>query len=109
MKLYSTVGATSVDHEGVEYKADKDGAVEVPDELGLFLHNLHVAGVRAWENERERVNRIEEEDHARKSDPAYLASIVESLAAKVDAQPKAVVEDADEVPAKTTKVGKTTK
>lgn len=87
MKLYSRFGASAVEHDGTEYVADKDGAIEVPDELGSFLHNQHVDGLRAWENEGERVNRIAAEDHERKSDPAYLANIVEELSAKVDAQP----------------------
>lgn len=87
MKLYSRYGAESVEHGETEYKADKDGGIEVPEELGMFLHNQHIAGKPAWENDAERQVRIDSEEHARKSDPAYLAQIVEELSAKVDAQP----------------------
>lgn len=87
MKLYSRYGAESVEHEGESYKADKEGGIEVPEQLGLFLHNQHIGGQRAWENDAERQVRLDSEEHARKSDPAYLAKIVEELSAKVDAQP----------------------
>ena len=99
MKLYSRFGADSVESDGIEYKADKDGGIEVPAELGSFLHIQHVGGERAWENDAERATRLVAEEHAKKSDPAYLASIVEDLAAKVDSAPsrkKAAVEAAVE-------------
>lgn len=99
MKLYSRFGADSVDAEGVEYKAGKDGGIEVPAELGAFLHNQHLNGELAWENDAERAVRLAAEENARKSDPAYLASIVEDLSAKVDAKPPVrkprVVKEAD--------------
>lgn len=85
MKLYSRFDADSVDADGVEFKADKDGGIEVPHELGVFLHNQFINGERAWEDDAERQKRIDAEEHARKSDPAYLASIVEGLADKVEA------------------------
>ena len=93
MKLYSRFGADSVDADGAEWKADKDGGIEVPEELGRFLHNQHINGERAWEDDAERQRRIDKEEHDRKSDPAYLASIVEDLAAKVVAN-SPVSEDA---------------
>lgn len=104
MKLYSRFGADSVDADGVEWKSDKDGGIEVPEELGRFLHNQHINGERAWEDDAERQKRIEEEEHAKKSDPAYLASIVEDLASKVAASSPV----AEETPVKA-KVAKTTK
>lgn len=111
MKLYSRFGAQSVEHDGEEYVADADGAIEVPDAFGAFLHNQHINGGLAWENELERHERIVAEEHARRSDPAYLATIVEELSAKVAAQPvkkapvkkesvvEAPVEVADDAPA----------
>jgi hypothetical protein len=99
MKLYSRYGADSVEHGDAEYKADRDGGIEVPEELGLFLHNQHIGGQRAWENDAERQVRLDSEEHALKSDPAYLAKIVEELSAKVDAQPvkKTVTKKAETV------------
>ena len=83
MKLYSRFGADSVDAEGGEWKADKDGGIEGPEELGVFLHNQFINGERAWEDDAERQRRIDKEEHDKKSDPAYLANIVENLASQV--------------------------
>lgn len=85
MKLYSLIGAESITDGEIEYTASKDGSIEVPEEFGRFIHNIHVAGKPAWEDDAERQKRIDEEDHAKKSDPAYLANIVEDLSEKVEA------------------------
>jgi hypothetical protein len=102
MKLYSRFGADSVESpEFGTFTADADGGIEVPEALGLFLHNQHIGSERVWENDAERANRLVAEEHARRSDPAYLASIVEELSAKVAAQPvkKAPVKKAADVEA----------
>lgn len=86
MKLYSKFGADSIESpEFGVFEADADGAIEVPEALGLFLHNQSVNGEKAWEDDAERAARLVAEEHARRSDPAYLATIVEELAAAVAA------------------------
>ena len=37
MRIASTIGATSVNHDGVDYEADEDGTFEVPEAVGLAL------------------------------------------------------------------------
>lgn len=86
MKIYSKFGASEVESpEFGIFEAGADGGVEVPEELGNFLHIQSVNGEKAWETEAERHNRLVAEEHARRSDPAYLATIVEELAAQVAA------------------------
>jgi hypothetical protein len=114
MKLYSRTGATTVSSDGVDYVADVDGGIVLPDELSKELHNVFVDGQRAWEDEGERVTRLAEEEHARISDPGYLATLVAELSAKLDnqapakkpakvAEPVVVEADAPAKPAKSAK------
>jgi hypothetical protein len=96
MKLYSTTGATAVTHDGVDYAADSDNAIDVPDELAAYLNSLFIDGGRAWENEGQREERLLAEQKAIVSSPEYLANLVAELSAKVASQskPKATVKKA---------------
>ena len=86
MRLYSRAGATSVVHgEGDEpdvYEADENGSVEVPHDLGLHLQNLHVGGVKAWEDDAERQARLDSEELARRRDPAQLYDLLSTIIAR---------------------------
>jgi len=104
MRLYTTTDAESVEHEGVEYKVDANGSIEVPEAFGVFLNNQHLAGKKAWENDAERAARMDAETAAKKASPEHLAELVEELTAKVDAGAK-LAEAADVAPA-TKKAGK---
>ena len=51
MRLYSLQGHTSVQHDDGTFDADEHGAVEVPHDLGEYLHSVHIGGLPAWEDE----------------------------------------------------------
>jgi len=100
MKIYSKYGATDVESpEYGTFEADAEGAVDVPEELANFLLIQHINGDTAWETEGGRRDRLVAEEHKRRSDPAYLATIVEELSAKLAAQsaPKRPVKKAEPV------------
>jgi len=78
MRLYSRFGATQVSNEDFgDFDVDPDsGAVEVPPALGALLHNQHINGLRAWEDDAERTARLTAEELARRKDPATLLAAV---------------------------------
>lgn len=87
MKLYNRTGVSAISSpEFGEFIAEDDNSIIVPEELGRYLHNLHTDGVRVWEDEGERFDRLAAEELARRSAPDYLAGIVEELAAQLAAQ-----------------------
>ena len=80
MRLYSRTGTTTInDSEGTPYTADKNGAIEVPEDFGRYLHNLHIDGLRAWEDDAQRAARLVVEEHERRSDPAALYDEIVAL------------------------------
>ena len=82
MRLYSRDGVTSVAHPDFgEFHADADGAIDFPDELGTHLHRVAVGGVRQWEDDAERSNRLAAEELKRRQDPSTLLAAVEDLIA----------------------------
>lgn len=85
MRLYTLTGATSVSNEdhGTFDVDPKTGAIEVPEALGRILHNVFLAGKRAWEDDVERAKRLADEELARRKDPATLLAAVEALTEKV--------------------------
>lgn len=94
MRLYTLTEAVSVEHDGVEYKIDKDGSVELPEDFGVFLRNQHIGGKKVWEDDAERAVRVEAEVAAKKASPEHLAELVEELTAKVEAGAKIAEEPA---------------
>jgi hypothetical protein len=85
MKLYTTQGHSKVAHpEFGEFEVDDEGAIEVPEELGVQLHGTHVGGVPGWETVEERRLRLVAEEDARRRDPATLLDAVERLSARQD-------------------------
>ena len=87
MKLYNRNGVSAVSStEFGEFTAGDDNSVVVPEEFGRFLHNQHVDGLRVWEDEGERNDRLVAEELARRSAPDYLAALVEELSAKLAEQ-----------------------
>jgi hypothetical protein len=100
MKLYSRTGAASVtndDYDGSPFTTDKDGAIEVPDELGRHLHNLHIGGKQAWEDDVDRHKRLVVEEAQRRADPASLLDAVNALADRIDKRDAAAAPTAAEL------------
>ena len=95
MKLYSLTGATSVGRDDVgDFDADVDGAVEVPEDFGVFLRDNHPGGVKAWEDEPERHARLVAEEEARRRDPASAYDLLAQLVqAQTPAPETPVVEE----------------
>lgn len=97
MRLYTLTDAESVEHEGVEYKIDKEGSIELPHDFAVFLRNQHINGKKAWEDDAERAVRVDAENAAKKASPEHLADLVEELTAKVEAGAK-IAEPVADVP-----------
>ncbi|HEY3718374.1 MAG TPA: hypothetical protein VGL39_27945 [Jatrophihabitantaceae bacterium] len=85
MKLYTLTGAAGVSHEDHgEFEVDDDGGVELPPEFGEYLHRTHVGGVKSWETQTERHDRLIAEELERRRDPAQLYDL---LAQQIDPKP----------------------
>lgn len=83
MRLYTRTGATKVQaSDGREFDAAEDGSFDLPDDVGEFLHRLHVGGKQAWENDAERHARLLAEEDARRRDPKSLYDLIASLQAQ---------------------------
>jgi hypothetical protein len=79
MRLYSTTGAASVQHDGVRYEPADDGGFDFPDALSDHLHGFHDDGKPMWETHAERHARFIAEELERRKDPATLLAAVEQL------------------------------
>jgi hypothetical protein len=88
MRLYSRTGAATVHNEDHgKFDVDPDtGAVDLPDELGTYLHGQHIDGQPAWEDDAERHARLETEDRARRSDPASLYDLLDNRLGRIEAR-----------------------
>ena len=76
MRIASTIGATSVNHDGVEYLPDEDGTFEVPEAVGLELVRFS-----HWLREHEALDlKLAAEAEASK-DPEQVASRLAALEA----------------------------
>lgn len=85
MRLYSLQGAESVQHEDESYDVDPEtGAIEVPHDLGVHLHGLHIAGQKAWETDAERHDRIVAAELELRRDPASMYELMQKLVAGQD-------------------------
>jgi hypothetical protein len=80
MKLYSTNNATSIsDEQGTVYTADKQGAIEVPEEFANKLVNININGKKLWETELEYNIRLNKEKLAVDNTPEGLAKEIVAL------------------------------
>lgn len=79
MRLYSLMGAASVDSGGVHYDPQPDGGFDFPDALSDHLHGFHSGGKPMWEDATERQRRLIAEELERRQDPASLLAAVERL------------------------------
>ncbi|MET7944342.1 hypothetical protein [Streptomyces sp. NPDC005302] len=80
MRLYTLTGATALeDPEFGKYEADEQGGFDFPNELSSRLHNFHVGGKPAWEDDIERQQRLMTEELERRKDPATLLDAVQQI------------------------------
>jgi hypothetical protein len=79
VRLYSRTGAVSITDSGKTYKAGKDGAFDLPDELAARQHAFATAGKPQWETDIERQNRLIAEEIERRKDPATLLDAVQQI------------------------------
>lgn len=100
INLYSTTGVESIRHGEKDYDADEHGVFSLPDHVAAELHPIHVGGQRAWEDENERVTRLEAERQARRRDPSTLLDAVEKLIAP--SNPVAAAPSAEDLRAQAT-------
>lgn len=91
MRLFNLAGATSLmPNDDDIYEADEDGCFDIPQDLAMQLHSIHILGQKVWETEGERQNRLLAEELKRRQDPATLLAAVEALTAKVAPDPEPV-------------------
>jgi hypothetical protein len=79
LRLYSRTDAAAITDGGETYKAGKDGAFDLPDELAARLHAFATAGKPQWETDIERQNRLIAEEIERRKDPATLLDAVQQI------------------------------
>jgi hypothetical protein len=79
MRLYSRTGAIAIDDSGEHYTAGKDGAFDLPEELGQRLAGFATAGQPQWETDIGRQRRLISEELERRKDPATLLDAVNQL------------------------------
>jgi hypothetical protein len=76
MRIASTIGATSVQHDGVDYEAGDDGMFEVPQQVGEQLVRFS-----EWEPETAHVEAQNAAQRAADLDPENVVSRLEALEA----------------------------
>jgi hypothetical protein len=79
MRIASTIGATSVQHDGIDYEAGEDGLFEVPQAVGEELVRFDI-----WETETAAAKAAADAQHEANLDPENLAGRVADLEADVE-------------------------
>lgn len=80
MRLYTMNGTSAISVPGVGVvEADEDGAFEFPEDFARQQHGFAIGGVRIWEDDAERAERLMAEELERRQDPATLLDAVERL------------------------------
>src|SRR5437879_2025718 len=86
MRLFSTMGATTVDDpKHGHFDVDTDGGVDLPHELAEELHSFAIGGRPMWETPIERNQRLVHEEMERRKDPATLLDAVNQLVSAAQA------------------------
>lgn len=87
MRIASTIGATSVQHDGVDYEAGDDGMFEVPQEVGEQLVRFS-----EWVPETAHVEAQAATKRAADLDPENIAERLELLEAHAESSAQAIDE-----------------